>query len=46
VARILGFGPTVYAVRGKQNVYLGMIVHCSLNSFSVLLVAGLVFGRI
>jgi membrane protease YdiL (CAAX protease family) len=46
VARILGFGPTVYAVRWKQNVYLGMAVHCSLNSFAVLLVAGLVFGRV
>ena len=39
VARILGFAPTVYAVRWKQNVYLGMVVHCSLNSIAVLLVA-------
>jgi membrane protease YdiL (CAAX protease family) len=46
VARILGFGPTVYAVRWKQNVYLGMVVHCSLNSFAVLLVAAMVFGRV
>ena len=38
VARILGFAPTVYAVRWKQNVYLGMVVHCSLNSIAVLLV--------
>jgi hypothetical protein len=46
VARILGFGPTVYGVRWKQNVYLGMVVHCSLNSFAVLLVAAMVFGRV
>ena len=35
VARILGFGPTVYAVRWKRNVYLGMVVHCSLNTIAV-----------
>jgi membrane protease YdiL (CAAX protease family) len=46
VARILGFAPTVYAVRWKQNLYLGMAVHCSLNSLAVLLVAGMVFGRL
>ena len=46
VARILGFAPTVYAVRWKQNVYLGMAVHCSLNSLAVLIVASLVFGRL
>jgi membrane protease YdiL (CAAX protease family) len=45
-ARILGFGPTVYAVRWKRNVYLGMVVHCSLNTLAVLLVAALVFGRV
>ena len=46
VARILGFGPTVYAVRWKRNVYLGMVVHCSLNSIAVLLVATMVAGRL
>lgn len=46
VARILGFGPTVYAVRWKRNVVLGMVVHCALNSLAVLLVAGVVFGRL
>ena len=46
VARILGFGPTVYAVRWKRNVYLGMAVHCSLNSIAVVLVATLIFGRL
>ncbi len=45
-ARILGFAPTVYAVWWKRNVYLGMVVHCTLNTISVLLVAGLVFGRL
>ena len=46
VARILGFAPTVYAVRWKQNIYLGMAVHCSLNCLSVLIVANLVVGRL
>lgn len=46
VGRILGFGPTVYAVRWKENVYLGMVVHCTLNTLGILLVAGLVLGRI
>jgi membrane protease YdiL (CAAX protease family) len=45
VARILGFGPTVYAVRWKRNVYLGMVVHCSLNSLAVLLVAARVLEQ-
>ncbi len=46
VARILGVGPMVYAVRWKRNVYLGMVVHCTLNAIGVVLVAGLVFGRL
>jgi hypothetical protein len=46
VARILGFGPTVYAVRWKRNVYLGMVVHCSLNTIAVVLVAMTVAGRL
>ena len=46
VARILGLGPTVYAVRWKRNIYLGMAVHCGLNTLSVLIVVMLVFGRL
>jgi uncharacterized protein len=46
VGRILGFGPTVYAVRWKENVYIGMVVHCALNTLSVIIVAGLVLGRL
>jgi uncharacterized protein len=46
VARILGFGPTVYAVRAKRNIYLGMAVHCSLNTISVFLVGSMIFGRL
>jgi len=46
VGRILGFGPTVYAVRWKENVYLGMVVHCSLNTIGIILVASQVLGRI
>jgi membrane protease YdiL (CAAX protease family) len=46
VARILGVGPIAYAVRWKRNVYLGMVVHCSLNTLGVLIVAALVLGRL
>ena len=46
MARIMGLAPTVYAVRWKQNVYLGMAVHCTLNTLGVLIVVGLVLGRI
>lgn len=46
MARIVGLGPTVYAVRWKRNVYLGIVVHCALNTLSVLIVIGLVVGRI
>ncbi len=43
-ARILGIGPTVYAVRWKRNVYLGMTVHCALNTFAVALTASSVLS--
>jgi uncharacterized protein len=46
VARILGIGPMVYAVRWKRNVYLGMAVHCALNTFAVALTASSVLSRI
>ena len=46
MARILGIGPMVYAVRWKRNVYLGMVVHCALNSLGVLLVAAVVMRRL
>jgi membrane protease YdiL (CAAX protease family) len=46
LARILGLGPTVYAVRWQQNIYIGMVVHCTLNILGVAIVATMVFGRI
>jgi membrane protease YdiL (CAAX protease family) len=46
LGRILGFGPTVYAVRWKENVYLGMVVHCSLNTLGIFLIGSLVLSRI
>jgi membrane protease YdiL (CAAX protease family) len=46
VGRILGFGPTVYAVRWKENVYLGMVVHCTLNTLGVVLISSLILGRL
>jgi membrane protease YdiL (CAAX protease family) len=46
VARILGIGPMVCAVRWKQSVYLGMAVHCALNTLAVTLTASAVLSRI
>ena len=46
MARIVGLGPTVYAVRAKRSVYLGMVVHCTLNTLSVLIVGAMVLSRI
>jgi membrane protease YdiL (CAAX protease family) len=46
VARILGIGPMVYAVRWKRNVYLGMAVHCALNTIAVVLTTSSVLSRI
>jgi uncharacterized protein len=44
VGRILGFGPTVYAVRWKENVFLGMAVHCTLNTLGVVLISSLILS--
>jgi CAAX protease family protein len=44
--RILGLAPTFYAVRRRRNMYLGMVVHCSLNTIGVSLVAAMVLSRI
>lgn len=46
VARIVAIGPMVYAVQWKRNVYLGMVVHCALNTISVVLVVAMVSGRL
>ena len=46
LARILALAPTVYAVRWKKNIYLGMVVHCTGNILGVILVASLVLGRL
>jgi membrane protease YdiL (CAAX protease family) len=46
VARVLGVGPMVYAVRQTRSVYLGMVVHCTLNTLGVLLVISMVAGRL
>jgi len=46
LGRILAFGPTVYAVRWKENIYLGMVVHCTGNTLGIILVGNLVLGRI
>jgi membrane protease YdiL (CAAX protease family) len=46
LGRILALAPTVYAVRWKENVYLGMVVHCTGNILGIILVGSLVLGRI
>jgi membrane protease YdiL (CAAX protease family) len=46
LGRILGFAPTVYAVRWKQNIYLGMVVHCSLNTLGIVIIGSLILGRL
>ena len=46
LGRILGLAPTVYAVRWKENIYLGMVVHCSLNTLGMILVGSLVLSRL
>ena len=46
LARIAGIGPMVYAVWWKRNVYLGMAVHCALNTLAVALTASSVLSRI
>jgi membrane protease YdiL (CAAX protease family) len=46
LARIVGIGPMVYAVWWKRNIYLGMAVHCALNTLAVVLTANAVLSRI
>src|SRR5215210_1428797 len=46
LARIVGIGPMVYAVRWKRSVYLGMAVHCALNTLAVALTASSVLSLI
>lgn len=46
LGRILALAPTVYAVRWKENVYLGMVVHCTGNILGIILVGSLVLGRL
>jgi hypothetical protein len=46
LGRILALAPTVYAVRWKGNVYVGMVVHCTGNILGIILVGSLILGRI
>jgi membrane protease YdiL (CAAX protease family) len=46
LGRILGIAPMVYAVRWKQNIYLGMVVHCSLNTLGIVIIGSLILGRL
>jgi CAAX protease family protein len=44
--RILGLAPTIYAVRWKQNIYLGMVVHCTLNTLGMIILGSLILSRL
>ena len=44
-ARTSASALTIYAVRWKENIYIGMVVHCTTNTLSVIVVAALVLGR-
>ena len=44
LGRILALAPTVYAVRWKENIYLGMVVHCTLNTLGIVLVGSQVLA--
>ncbi|MFW5821271.1 MAG: CPBP family intramembrane glutamic endopeptidase, partial [Bacteroidota bacterium] len=41
VARTFGVLPLIYAVRKKENIYIGIIAHCILNSIDF--IVGLLF---
>jgi membrane protease YdiL (CAAX protease family) len=44
LSRILAFLPLAYVVARKQNIYLGIWAHCSLNTLGMLLTPTLVAG--
>jgi CAAX protease family protein len=46
VGRVLGLAPTVYAVRWKQNIYLGMVIHCTGNILGIALLTNIILGRL
>jgi membrane protease YdiL (CAAX protease family) len=45
VTRILGLLPYVYAVWWKRNIYIGMIVHCTLNTTGMIMMTAGIFGK-
>ena len=44
--RILGVLPMVYAVMWKKNIYLGIFVHCLMNTIATISMIGFVLGKI
>jgi uncharacterized protein len=46
LGRIVALAPTVYAVRWKENIYLGTVIHCTGNVLGIILVGNLVLGRL
>jgi membrane protease YdiL (CAAX protease family) len=46
ISRIIGFAPTVYAVNRWRNVWLGMVIHCTLNIIGVASVIAILLGRL
>ncbi len=46
IAGIAGIAPLAYAVRWKENVYLGVAVHVALNTISVATVVAIMAGKL
>ncbi|HDZ12889.1 MAG TPA: CPBP family intramembrane metalloprotease, partial [Bacteroidetes bacterium] len=46
VARTLGVLPLVYIVKRKRNIYLGIIVHCLLNSVDFIVGVHFILNRL
>jgi membrane protease YdiL (CAAX protease family) len=45
VTRMLALFPYVYAVWWKRNIYVGMITHCALNTFGMIMMTTTICGR-
>ncbi len=46
LARFVGLLPLVYTVFRRRNIYLAMIVHCSLNTIGAILMLPRILGTV
>lgn len=46
VGRILALAPTIHAVRWRQSIYLGMIIHCTGSVLRIALLANSIPDRL